>query len=69
MKKLSNADLQDRFDKAEYANYYTKDGIKHCKIGLEIWRKEKKNWELIGENGIENPNFNAINFDGYGRVR
>ena len=58
--KINNADLQDLMDKAEYSSYFTKDGVKHAKIGLNIYRKVKGGWELISESGIDNGRCNTI---------
>ena len=67
-KKLSNADLQDMMDSAEYSSYFTKDGVKHAKIGLLIYRKSGKQWELISTEGIVNAPFTSIRIGRGGKI-
>ena len=66
--KISNANLQDKMDTAQYSSYFTKDGVKHAKIGLEIYRKSGKKWELISTEGIVNAPFTSIRIGRGGKI-
>lgn len=69
MKTISNQDLQDRFDKNEWSQYYPKGDSQYAKIGLEIYKQVDDGWILESSDGIKNPDFNCISFDKWGSSR